>query len=189
MSEKKLCVCLLVSAVLFAATALPAVSQNGVARGDGGRSDADQNGIQLFIRFYNQKIYYLNRSEEIMIRVSVVNRSGEPFAFKLADKKVFNIGLDVKTPGNTSLDPADEFTIDRSSDQPVFFKELTVAPEEEYGVVVRLDRFSNSTGRECSTFRPDSTRGSTADRRVSLSPPTSSPSISDPPTREPAWRR
>jgi hypothetical protein len=47
----------------------------------------------------------------------------------------------VKTPGNTSLEHAKEFTIARSSFQYVFFKEIELKPEEEYSYIVHLDRF------------------------------------------------
>ena len=98
-------------------------------------------GVQVFIRFYNKKIYYLSKTDDIKVKVSVVNRSLEPFRFKVADDKIFNLDFEVKTPGNIALEHAKEFTIERNSFQYVFFKEIELKPEEEYAYIVRLDRF------------------------------------------------
>ena len=97
--------------------------------------------VQVFIRFYNKKIYYLSKADDIKIKVSVVNRSLKPFRFKVADDKIFNLDFEVKTPGNILLAHAKEFTIGRNSFQYVFFKEIELKPEEEYAYIVQLDRF------------------------------------------------
>ena len=97
--------------------------------------------VQVFIRFYNKKIYYLSKTDDIRIKVSIVNRSLEPFRFELADDKIFNLDFEVKTPGNTALEHAKEFTTARSSFQYVFFKDIELKPEEEYAYIVHLDRF------------------------------------------------
>jgi len=98
-------------------------------------------GVQVFIRFYNKKIYYLSKTDDIKVKVSIVNRSLEPFRFKVADDKIFNLDFEVKTPGNIALEHAKEFTIERNSFQYVFFKKIELKPEEEYAYIVRLDRF------------------------------------------------
>ncbi len=97
--------------------------------------------VQVFIRFYNKKIYYLSNTDDIRIKVSIVNGSLKPFRFELADDKIFNLDFEVKTPGNTALEHANEFTIARSSFQYVFFKDIELKPEEEYAYIVHLDRF------------------------------------------------
>ena len=63
-------------------------------------------GVHVFIRFYNKKIYYLSKTDDIKVKVSVVNRSLEPFRFKVADDKIFNLDFEVKTPGNIALEHA-----------------------------------------------------------------------------------
>jgi len=97
--------------------------------------------VQVFIRFYDKKIYYLSKTDDIKIKVSVVNRSLKPFRFKVADDKIFNLDFEVKTPGNIALEHAKEFTIGRNSFQYVFFKEIELKPDEEYAYIVQLDRF------------------------------------------------
>jgi hypothetical protein len=98
-------------------------------------------GVSVFIRFYDKKIYYLGRTEDIKIKVSIVNKSIEPFRFKVADDRIFNLDFEVKTPGNIALDHSKEFTIQRNSFQYVYFKEVELEPEEEYGYIVQLDRY------------------------------------------------
>jgi len=101
------------------------------------------NEVSVYLRFFNKKIYYLNGIEEIKIKVTVINNSLEPFRFKIADSKVFNLDFEVKTPANRNLDHSKKFNIERKSYQYVFFKEVVLKPEEEYGFVVSLDRFIN----------------------------------------------
>lgn len=100
-----------------------------------------QGDISIFVRFFNKKIFYLNKTEEIKIKVTVVNGALKPVRFRVADNKVFNLDFEVKTPANTVLDHSKEFTIERSSYQYVLFKEMILEPEEEYGFIVDLNRF------------------------------------------------
>ncbi len=104
-------------------------------------SAANTDEVGLFVRFFEKKIYYLNRTEDIRIKVSVVNNSLEAYRFKVADDVVFNQDFEVKTPANEQLHHSQEFTIKRGSIQYVFFKEIVLKPGEEFGFIVRLDRF------------------------------------------------
>jgi hypothetical protein len=125
----------LIAALLL--VALTSVSAQSVSAQNNTEAD-----VEVFIRFYNKKIFYLNKTEDIVIKVSIINRSLEPFRFRLADNKVFNLDFEVKTPGNVPLAHARSFTIDRASEQYVYFKEIELKPEEEYSFIVYLDRFT-----------------------------------------------
>ena len=102
---------------------------------------ADSTEVGLFIQFYSKKVYYLNRTEDIKIKVTVINNSLEPFRFKVADNVVFNQDFEVRTPANQQLAHSSEFTISRKSFKYVYFKEIMLNPDEEFGYVVQLDRF------------------------------------------------
>ncbi|MBN1410650.1 MAG: hypothetical protein JW969_07380 [Spirochaetales bacterium] len=96
--------------------------------------------INVNIRFFDKKIYYLSQTN-IDIKLTLTNNTGETFRFKVAANKYFNLDFDVLTPSNLSLSHAEEFIIERNSNQPVFFKELSLEPGEEYGFVVELKDF------------------------------------------------
>jgi hypothetical protein len=100
------------------------------------------NNINVIIRYYNKKIYYLNTTEDLKLKVSIINNSLEPFSFKLADHKILNLEFEVKTPTNITLEHADEFIIERSRVQYAYYKEITLKTREEYSFIVELNRFA-----------------------------------------------
>jgi hypothetical protein len=97
--------------------------------------------VSVFIRFFEKKIYYLNSTEDIKVKVTITNNSLEPFSFLVANNRVFNLDFEVKTPANILLAHSQDFNIARRSFQYVFFKEIILSPDEDYGFVAQLDRF------------------------------------------------
>jgi hypothetical protein len=56
---------------------------------------------------------------------------------------VFNLDFDVRTATNVALEHAREFTTQRTSDQPVFFREMSLEPSEQYAIVVDLAKYAS----------------------------------------------
>ena len=63
----------------------------------------------------------------------------------MADNRFFNLDFDVRTTTNLALAHARQFTTERNSDQPVFFREVSLEPGEKYGIVVDLTRYAEFT--------------------------------------------
>ena len=102
---------------------------------------ASQDTQQQFsIRFYDQRVYFLG--DEIQVEAVITNTGTDTLRFKMADNRFFNMDFDVRTTRNVGLDHAKEFTIERNSDQPVFFREVSLEPGEKYGIVVDLTQFA-----------------------------------------------
>ncbi len=97
--------------------------------------------VDIQIRLFDKRIYYVNRADEIRLKVTVVNTSAEPYRFRLADDRVYNLDFEVKTLANVQLSHSRNFTTERSGDQYVFFREVELQPGEEYAFDVTLDRF------------------------------------------------
>lgn len=93
--------------------------------------------ISFAIRFFDKQVYYVD-SAAINIKVVLTNNAPEPYRFKLADEKAFSIDFDAATLSNRPLDHTDGFIKKRSQNQPVFFREITLEPGEEYSFVVNL---------------------------------------------------
>ncbi len=100
---------------------------------------AYSDGVKLIIRYYDKKINY--PGSNIFIKVEIKNDSSETFRFKVADSRFFNIDFEVKTLTNIELHHSEEFIIQRNSIQPVFFREMSLEPGEEYAFVEELSRF------------------------------------------------
>lgn len=122
---------------------------------------ASQDTQAFSIRFFNQKVYFLG--DDIQVEAVITNTGTDTLRFKMADNRFFNMDFDVRTTRNVGLDHAKEFTIERNSDQPVFFRELSLEPGEKYGIVLDLTRFAafSSPGQYVlqATFFPELFRG------------------------------
>ena len=118
---------------------------------------AGQDVQQFSIRFFDQKVYFLG--DEIQVEAVITNTGTDTLRFKVADNRFFNVDFDVRTPTNLGLEHAKEFTIARNSDQPVFYREVSLEPGEKYGIVVDLARYAafSSPGQFVvqATFYPD----------------------------------
>ncbi len=120
-----------------------------------------QDRVSLTIRYHEKKIYFLE--DAVWIEATLSNDSSQTYNFKVADNRFFNLDFAVKTPQNVQLIHAQEFTIERNSNQPVFFREVSLEPGEKYGILVELTKFVNieTTGLyvvEC-LFYPQLFRG------------------------------
>jgi hypothetical protein len=112
---------------------------------------------QFSVRFFDQKVYFLG--DEIQVEAVITNSGTDTLRFKVADNRFFNLDFDVRTPTNVGLEHAKEFTIARNSDQPVFYREVSLEPGEKYGIVVNLAAYAafTSPGQYVvqATFYPD----------------------------------
>lgn len=105
---------------------------------------AAPDGTDFSIRFFEKKVYFLG--DEILVEALIRNTGASTLRFKVADNRVFNLDFDVRTPTNVALDHAREFTARRTSDQPVFFRELSLEPGEQYAIVVDLADYAAFDG-------------------------------------------
>lgn len=95
------------------------------------------------IRFSEKKVYFLG--DEILVEALIVNTGAATLRFKVAENRVFNLDFDVRTATNVALEHAAEFTTGRTSDQPVFFREMSLEPGEQYAIVVDLSAYAAFT--------------------------------------------
>jgi hypothetical protein len=104
---------------------------------------AAQADTGFSIRFSEKKVYFLG--DEILVEALVVNTGASTLRFKVAENRVFNVDFDVRTATNVTLEHAREFTTQRTSDQPVFFREMSLEPGEQYAIVVDLSKYTAFT--------------------------------------------
>ena len=97
---------------------------------------ANAQGVDLSIRFFDAEVYFPD--SEIQIKLTLRNDSAEPYRFRLAENRVFNIEFDVRTLSNRELDASQQFINARTSNQRVFYRELSLQPGAEYGFVESL---------------------------------------------------
>jgi hypothetical protein len=103
-----------------------------------------QAGVELSIRFYDKRIYF--PESDIPIKITVANNSGSPFRFKLADDRVHSLRFEARTPANRLLDPSDSYRLAMSDSRPMFYRELSLEPGEEYSFIESLGRYVRIEG-------------------------------------------
>lgn len=79
---------------------------------------------------------------EIEIKIQIMNKSSQTYQFKDSSSPFFNLDFEVMTPTNLKLDHAEKFIIERNSNQPVFYKDMSLEPGEEYGFKVLLTDYA-----------------------------------------------
>ena len=108
-------------------------------------------GIVYSIRFYDKAIYFSD--SRIYVRAEIYNNSPETFRFKVSPQRVFNIDFEVRTLANEQLEHSEQFIIDRNSDQPLLYREVSLEPGERYAVVEDLTDYVSITKPGTYTFR------------------------------------
>lgn len=94
---------------------------------------------EIFIRLHNQQIYY--SGQDISIQVELRNTDIDPIAFKLADSRVHNLKLDVRTLSNDPLEECDQCIKEFISSQPVYYTEITLKAGEQFSFIIKLKDF------------------------------------------------
>ena len=128
------------------------------------------------IRYYDKKVYFQGDPIQVEVVVSNESASGQTLRFKVADNQYFTLDFDVRSTTNIALEHAKQFTTQRNSDQPVFFREVSLQPGEKYGFVVDLAAYASFTSSGLyvvqASFFPELWKGqpspSWASNRLSL---------------------
>ncbi|MDR0376977.1 MAG: hypothetical protein LBH70_04200 [Spirochaetaceae bacterium] len=125
--------------ILAAAAAVPAqeaaVPPNPA--GSQGRS-----AIELNIRFFDKRIYYVADSP-IFVQVSITNKGAGPYRFKLADERAWSVDFGVRTVSNRMVEPAAVLVRRRSASAQVFFREISVESGESFSFVEDLRDYAD----------------------------------------------
>lgn len=94
---------------------------------------------EIQIRLYNQTVY--TDSSNVELQVELTNKGISPILFKLADQRVHNIKLDVRTLANDPITECDQCIKEFISSQPVYYSEIRLRPSEQFTFIVPLEDF------------------------------------------------
>lgn len=101
---------------------------------------AQEQMPSVTIRFYDKTVYYPGNGQEnpVLIRVTISNNTSDTMRFKLADNRIFSMDFNVVNSKNIRLEHTEEFIRKRSTNQPVFFREISLEPGEEYSFIENI---------------------------------------------------
>lgn len=92
------------------------------------------SGADISIRFLNRTVYYPGNSpsEPVMVQVTVTNDSPNTVRFKVADDHFFTLDFAAVNTRNLPLEHTETWIRKRSTNQKIFFREISVEPGESY---------------------------------------------------------
>ncbi|MCF6335739.1 MAG: hypothetical protein L3J12_08360 [Spirochaetales bacterium] len=96
-------------------------------------------GVSVSIRFYDKKIYY--PESKIQIQVRIINNSSESYSFNSAEIRSYNFNFFVKTLTNVKLPQSEDYQLRQRSNDPVFYRKITLLPGEEYAFNTDLQEY------------------------------------------------
>lgn len=109
---------------------------------------AQNNNFQnasVSIKYSNRTIYYPGDAEEnpINIHVTIKNNGIETLRFKLADDRAFSLDFNAYTVKNQKLPQTDSIIEKRTTNQTVYFREISLEYGEEYSFIENLKDYLN----------------------------------------------
>lgn len=117
--------------------------------------------VSVSILFFDKKIYY--PESEIQLQVRIINNSAYNYSFNSAEISSFNFNFYVKTLTNISIHESDEYLLRHRTNNPVFYREITLLPGEEYAFITYLDDYVDISESGIyiiqSNFYPDFQKG------------------------------
>jgi hypothetical protein len=99
------------------------------------------NEVEMNIRFFDKNLYYPDSS--IFVRVELKNESAQPYSFKIADSKEYNLRFSLRDMKNRTLPLAETYTDFFTSSNPYFYRQVNLEPGEEFAFVVNLSDYVN----------------------------------------------
>jgi hypothetical protein len=99
----------------------------------------DTEGIDVHIRFFDKKLYYID--SPVMLKIEITNNTPNTFRFELADNRIFNIDFEVRTLSNRPLPRSEKLNTERTSNQQVFFRDVTLGPMEQFSFYEDLSNY------------------------------------------------
>jgi hypothetical protein len=100
----------------------------------------DYSKAELSIKFYDKTMYYAGDAVEnpVLVHITIANRGNDTLRFKLADDRAFSIDFNAFTVKNTKLATTPKLIQKRTTNQTVFFREISLESGEEYSFVENL---------------------------------------------------
>ncbi len=89
--------------------------------------------VEFSVRFFDKRIYF--PGDPVPIKITIKNDSAQAYRFKLADDKMYSMRIEIRDATNRQLPVSESFIRKQSLNQPVFFRELSLQPGEEYSFI------------------------------------------------------
>lgn len=99
------------------------------------------------IKYYDRTMYYPGNPDTnpVFVHISIKNNSTETLRFKLADDRMFSCDFNAYTVKNTQLSQTENLIRKRTTNQTVYFREISLENGEEYSFIENLKDYIEIT--------------------------------------------
>ena len=96
--------------------------------------------VSVSIKYFDRTVYYPGSADEnpVFVQVSIRNNGAKTLRFKLADDRMFSVDFNAYTVKNTMLGQTEKIVRKRTTNQTVYFREISLENGEEYSFVENL---------------------------------------------------
>ena len=103
--------------------------------------------ISVSIKYYDRTMYYPGNADinPVFVHISIKNNSTETLRFKLADDRMFSVDFNAYTIKNSQLPQTEKLIRKRTTNQTVYFREISLENGEEYSFVENLKDYIDIT--------------------------------------------
>lgn len=117
-------------------------AQDGISDTDNMYKDAS-----VSIRFYDKTMYYPGESDSnpVFVHITIKNNGSDTLRFKLADDRVFSVDFSAYMIRNTQLPQTENIIRKRTTNQTVYFREISLETGEEYSFIENLKEYLDIT--------------------------------------------
>lgn len=105
---------------------------------------SDPGPVLLNIQLYDQQLYY--EGDPVQVRVTLTNESTEPYRFRLADTRLFNLEFEIKDMASISARPSAHYTTVLGENKPIYVREVSIQPGEEFSFIEQLQDYQDLPG-------------------------------------------
>lgn len=95
--------------------------------------------LDVSIRYHDKQIYV--PGDDIFIRFTIRNEQPSTYRFRVAENRMFNVDFDVRNLSNVPLEPAPNFTMERTSNQQLYYRDVVLEPGEEFSFTENLSHY------------------------------------------------
>jgi len=110
-------------------------------------ADAAHTDANVAIKFFDRTMYYPGDPDTnpVYIHVTITNTTSKQLRFKLADDRMFSIDFIAYTIKNGMLPHTESLDRKRTTNQTVYFREISLGPGESYSFVENIKEYLSFT--------------------------------------------
>lgn len=103
--------------------------------------------MSVSIKYYDRTMYYPGNADTnpVFVHISIKNNSAETMRFKLADDRMFSVDFTAYTIKNSQLSQTEKLIRNRTTNQTVYFREISLETGEEYSFIENLKDYIEIT--------------------------------------------